>query len=198
MTTIADLYSRHCATTCPDTVRRMLDGTLVSYLVEREARARAIAAVDASGPHRDYAARMRAIDDLERRDEMTAAIVAEYGLDDEARTLEMVATIYVCVVVREIMRRAEDRERAEEDARLVAEAEARPGRYVVVPAPGCYGDEAIVVSDHRVLKDALAAVRGRPRLCVRIDGRLREGDRWLRVYEECCPRADRAPAAVTP
>jgi len=53
-------------------------------------------------------------------------------------------------------------------------------RYVVVPAPGRYGDETRVISSHRTL---IAAARQCGDGGVVRAAALRRGDRWLRVYE---------------
>lgn len=56
--------------------------------------------------------------------------------------------------------------------------------YIIVSAPGHYGDSSRVISAHR----SLAAARRRaadigPSVCVRSSGRCK-GDRWLHAYEQ--------------
>jgi hypothetical protein len=54
--------------------------------------------------------------------------------------------------------------------------------YVVVPAPGCYGDRAAVLSAHRSAKAAVRAAKG-SRWIAR-ESTLPAGATWLRVYEQ--------------
>lgn len=61
-------------------------------------------------------------------------------------------------------------------------------RFIIVPAPGHYGDRAYVYSSHATLEGARRAVGGSAALCIR-EGSLREGAAWLRVYEEAHPLA---------
>lgn len=62
--------------------------------------------------------------------------------------------------------------------------------YVIVPAPGHYGDKTRVLSAHRTLSAARRA-KGRDNTVVirpatpgLVDSK---GDEWLRVYEETAP-----------
>lgn len=63
--------------------------------------------------------------------------------------------------------------------------------YIVVPAPGHYGNEARIISVHDTLEAATKACRS-VRVCVRRGsegvpslgvGPSAKGDRWLSVYE---------------
>jgi hypothetical protein len=54
-------------------------------------------------------------------------------------------------------------------------------RYFVVPAPGHYGDRAVVLSSHATLAAARKAAG--PGYIVRV-GDKHKGETWLRVYEE--------------
>ncbi len=56
-------------------------------------------------------------------------------------------------------------------------------KYIVVPAPGHYGDRAVVLSSHRTAKAALRAAGKWSGLCVR-ESSLVKGDAFLRVYEQ--------------
>lgn len=58
-------------------------------------------------------------------------------------------------------------------------------RYIVVPAPGHYGDRTRVISSHGTLRAAQRACRTTG-ACVR-QSYHRAGDVWLRVYEEGSP-----------
>lgn len=62
--------------------------------------------------------------------------------------------------------------------------------YVVVPAPGHFGDVGRVYSAHRTLEAARRAARRLGRgVEVRACASLRRGDRWLRVYAGIHPLA---------
>lgn len=62
--------------------------------------------------------------------------------------------------------------------------------YVVVPAPGCYGDGGgTVLSAHKSRDAALKAARRAGERYVARAGAGSAGDRWLRVYEETHPLA---------
>ena len=63
-------------------------------------------------------------------------------------------------------------------------------RYIVVLAPGHYGDVTRVLSSHASASAALRAVGGNWRYVVR-QSESRKGDRWLRVYEETSPIVER-------
>ncbi|HEX6991911.1 MAG TPA: hypothetical protein VF151_08490 [Gemmatimonadales bacterium] len=54
--------------------------------------------------------------------------------------------------------------------------------YIVVPAPGYYGDRTRVISSHRTLDAALKAARGKGWAVY--EGNETKGDEWLRVYEQ--------------
>lgn len=55
--------------------------------------------------------------------------------------------------------------------------------YIVVDAPGYYGDRTVVLSSHRTAAAALRVARGFRGLCVR-ESALVKGDTFLRVYEQ--------------
>lgn len=63
-------------------------------------------------------------------------------------------------------------------------------KYVVVPAPGHYGDSTTVISSHHTpeaaRKAAQAASGGTFRAVARAAHKSK-GDTWLRVYEESSP-----------
>ena len=61
-------------------------------------------------------------------------------------------------------------------------------QYIVVPAPGYYGDETRIVSTHRTEAAARKAIRGKHRAIYADDGHSKAGDRWLRVYEQAHER----------
>lgn len=63
--------------------------------------------------------------------------------------------------------------------------------YIVVPAPGHYGDRAKILAAFASLADARRFVDGDASLCVR-EGRRghRRGLAWFRSYEDTYPRAD--------
>jgi hypothetical protein len=58
-------------------------------------------------------------------------------------------------------------------------------QYIVVPAPGHYGDIDRVYSAHRTLEAARRACRSGS--VVRRNASLAKGDKWLRVYEQTSP-----------
>lgn len=57
-------------------------------------------------------------------------------------------------------------------------------KYIVVPAPGYYGDVARIMSTHRT---AAAALKAATHGLIARHGYGRKGDRWLRVYEQSHP-----------
>jgi hypothetical protein len=61
-------------------------------------------------------------------------------------------------------------------------------RYVVVSAPGTYGDTDRVYGDYDTADQALAKCP--PRFVVRESPHVK-GDRWLRVYEQTSPLVER-------
>lgn len=64
--------------------------------------------------------------------------------------------------------------------------------YVVVPAPGNYGDATTVMSAHRTAEAARRAAKratGGPFRAVARASALVRGATWLRVYEETSPIA---------
>lgn len=58
--------------------------------------------------------------------------------------------------------------------------------FFVVPAPGHYGDRAVVMSSHATLA---AARRAAGRGYVARVGSLTKGSTWLRAWESVCPVA---------
>ena len=58
-----------------------------------------------------------------------------------------------------------------------------PTLFVVVPAPGHYGDRTRVLSSHRTLRAALRAAG--PGYVVR-RSTASKGSEWLRVYDQVC------------
>ena len=63
--------------------------------------------------------------------------------------------------------------------------------FIVVPAPGHYGDRATVISSHRTQAAALRAIRGFPGLCVRESPGAKKGDAWFRANEATSPMVRR-------
>lgn len=59
--------------------------------------------------------------------------------------------------------------------------------YIVVPAPGHYGDRTRVLSSHVTAEAALRAARRRGACAVYEDG-ASKGSEWLRVYEQTSRR----------
>lgn len=55
-------------------------------------------------------------------------------------------------------------------------------RYIVVPAPGYYGDRTVVISSHSTLQAALRAAGGKGWAVY--EGNEKRGYEWLRVYEQ--------------
>ena len=56
--------------------------------------------------------------------------------------------------------------------------------FVVVPAPGHYGDRTVVLSSHRTARAALRAAG--PGYVVR-PSTASKGSEWLRCYDQVCP-----------
>jgi hypothetical protein len=61
-------------------------------------------------------------------------------------------------------------------------------RFILVPAPGHYGDKARVFSSHRTLAAARKAAKRLGSGVVVREGSKKRGDQWLRVYEGMYPR----------
>lgn len=61
--------------------------------------------------------------------------------------------------------------------------------YVIVPAPGHYGDSDRVYSAHSSAASARRALRKAGHRFVCRESYLHRGDKWLRVYEETSPIA---------
>lgn len=61
--------------------------------------------------------------------------------------------------------------------------------YVIVPAPGHYGDCDRVYSSHTTATGARRALRAAGARFVCRESALRRGAKWLRVYEETSPIA---------
>jgi len=59
--------------------------------------------------------------------------------------------------------------------------------YVIVPAPGHYGDVDRVYSAHASTAAARRALRAAGARFVCRESSLRRGAKWLRVYEETSP-----------
>lgn len=62
--------------------------------------------------------------------------------------------------------------------------------FVVVPAPGHYGDRTTVISSHstaEAARKAAATASGSVFRAVAREATKRKGDEWLRVYEETSP-----------
>jgi hypothetical protein len=55
-------------------------------------------------------------------------------------------------------------------------------RYIVVPAPGHYGDRTRVLSSHRTVASARKAASGKGWAIY--EGHETKGAEWLRVYEQ--------------
>lgn len=71
-----------------------------------------------------------------------------------------------------------------------AEPAQYPTAYVVVPAPGSYGDRTRVMSSHRTAAAAVKAARRASSDMFRAVAResyRRRGDEWLRKYDEVSP-----------
>lgn len=93
------------------------------------------------------------------------------------------------------------------DTNQVTEPTAAAARYIVVDAPGYYGDETRVVAAYDTLDEAIRkATHLGSRVCVRgghgatpdADGNpwiaeSAAGDRWLKVYEQGNPILFRKP-----
>jgi hypothetical protein len=85
--------------------------------------------------------------------------------------------------------------RYEQALARIREAEGEPTadlpQYIVVPAPGHYGDRAKVVAAHASYREAARKVGKRKDLCVRAadaaDAQAVAGGEWLRVYEQYNP-----------